>query len=417
MARFEYHARTAGGSPASGTMTAASRSEVVRLLAQRGETATKVVMATGGRDVPRSPRGASQTRVAVTRGGGGGRAMSGLELASFVREMSTAVEAGLPLLKALQSIAHQPRSARQKAMLDHLITGVESGQSLADAAGSWGKPFTQMTVSVIHAGEVSGRFAEVTSQLADLLDRDIELRRSILSATLYPLIVLGVVIAAVVIVVTLIVPPILTAVAGEVSSLPLPTRIVEAFASVMASYWLYILVALLGVVLGAKHLLSLPGPRLKFDRALLHTPILGRLLREVAVARFTRLLGTLIGAGLPILDSLRITRDTLGNMELARVIDDVQDQIAHGHSIAVPLERSGYFPSLLVQIVDLGERSGRLESMLLRAADSFDRRTQSAIKLFTAVLPPVMILILAAIVGFVLAAILLPLIELQSALG
>ncbi len=427
MATFRYESRSAAGAALSGTMTAADRAEVVRELATRGETALRVEAQNGDtkalgdttferpREAPKAAAPANDT--ASKRGSFGGRAMTTLELASFVRELATAVEAGLPLLKALRSIQQQAKRVRQKALLAHLSKGVESGESLADAAESWGKPFTQMIVSIIRAGEVSGRFGEVTNQLADVLERDIELRRSILSATLYPLIVLGVVLVAIVIVVSLIVPPILTAVGGELERLPLPTRVVEGFAEFVGSYWLYLLLALLGVALLVKRLLTDPTTRIRFDRALLHVPILGGLLREVAVARFTRLLGTLIGAGLPILDALRITRHTLGNLELARVIGEVEEQIAAGHSIASPLERSGYFPSLLVQIVDVGERSGKLEPMLLRAADSFDRRTQSAIKVFTASLPPVLILFLAAIVGFVLAAILLPLIELQSALG
>jgi type II secretory pathway component PulF len=427
MATFRYESRSTAGAALSGTMTAADRAEVVRELATRGETALRVEAQNGDtqamgdtvferpREAPRAAAPASDT--ASKRGSFGGRAMTTLELASFVRELATAVEAGLPLLKALRSIQQQAKRVRQKALLAHLSKGVESGESLADAAEGWGKPFTQMIVSIIRAGEVSGRFGEVTNQLADVLERDIELRRSILSATLYPLIVLGVVLVAIVIVVSLIVPPILAAVGGELERLPLPTRVVEGFAEFVGSYWLYLLLALLGLALLVKRLLADPVTRIRFDRALLHVPILGALLREVAVARFTRLLGTLIGAGLPILDALRITRHTLGNLELARVIGEVEEQIAAGHSIASPLERSGYFPSLLVQIVDVGERSGKLEPMLLRAADSFDRRTQSAIKVFTASLPPVLILFLAAIVGFVLAAILLPLIELQSALG
>jgi general secretion pathway protein F len=408
MATFRYEARGAGGSVESGTLSAASRAEAVRLLADRGETAVRIttIASTAPGDTSRSvPAGVR------------GRGMTRLELAAFVRELSTAVEAGLPILKALSSLANQAKSKRQRAMLDHLIAGVEGGRSLAEAAAEWGPPFSKMIVSVIRAGEISGRFAEVTAQLADLLERDIELRRSLLSATLYPLILLGVIIVAVAIVVTMIVPPILTAVAGEVARLPFPTRVVQGFADFTGQYWLYLIIAVLLVVLVVRYLLGQPGPRLKFDRAILHTPLLGSLLREVAVARFTRLLGTLTGAGLGILDALRTTRDTLGNMELARVIEEVEGKIADGHAIAEPLERSGYFPSLLVQIVDLGERSGQLESMLLRAADSFDRRTQSAIKLFTSALPPVLILIMAGIVGFVLAAILLPLVELQSALG
>ncbi|HEB60315.1 MAG TPA: type II secretion system F family protein, partial [Phycisphaeraceae bacterium] len=390
---------------------------------ERGETATVVVCVDepirkqAGNGRPAQSQPAAQATVSQQNTTSRGKAMSGPELASFIRELSTAVDAGLPLIKALRSLENQARSKRQQAMLQHLIARVEAGRTLADAAREWGRPFNNMTVNVIRAGELSGKFAEVTNQLADLLEREIELRRSILSATLYPMIVLCVVIIAIVIVVTMIVPPILTAVGGELDTLPLPTRVVQAFADFVSSYWPYIIIGFLAFLLLLKRMLADEAIRLRVDRFLLHVPVLGGLLREVAVARFTRLLGTMIGAGLPILESLRITRRTLNNRELARVIEEVEGEIARGRGVAAPLEKSGYFPSLLIQIVDLGERSGKLESMLLRAADSFDRRTQSAIKVFTAVLPPVLILFLAGIVGFVLAAILLPLVELQSALG
>jgi type II secretory pathway component PulF len=159
---------------------------------------------------------------------------------------------------------------------------------------------------------------------------------------------------------------------------------------------------------------SMPANRYRIDRAKLRAPLFGRLLRDVAVARFTRTLGTLTSAGLPILDALRITRNTLGNHALMQAIDEVQDQVTSGKSLAEPLERSGLFPHLLVQVVSLGERSGRLDNMLMHAATAFDRQVSTSINLFTKALPPLLLIVMACLGGFVLAAILLPLLELQS---
>jgi type IV pilus assembly protein PilC len=153
------------------------------------------------------------------------------------------------------------------------------------------------------------------------------------------------------------------------------------------------------------------------DYALLRTPLLGKLLRDVAVARFTRTLGTLVSAGLPILQSLRITKDTLGNAVLMNAIEEVEEKVTTGQSLAEPLERCGFFPPLLIQIVNIGEKSGRLESMLLHAATAFDRQVNSSIKIFTKALPPILLVFMAIIAGFVLAGILMPLLQLQSALG
>ena len=162
---------------------------------------------------------------------------------------------------------------------------------------------------------------------------------------------------------------------------------------------------------------SRPAHRYRLDRRKLRAPLLGRLLRDVAVARFTRTLGTLVAAGLPILDALRITRDTLGNAALSRAIEEVEEQVTAGRSLADPLDRSGLFPPLLVQVVNLGERSGRLENMLLHAANAFDRQVNGSIKIFTKALPPLLLIVMASVGAFILAAILLPVLELQSLVG
>jgi type II secretory pathway component PulF len=216
-----------------------------------------------------------------------------------------------------------------------------------------------------------------------------------------------------VILVTVLVPRLIEPLAGEMT-LPLPTRILIGLASFLSANWFLCMAGIIAVLVGWRLWLSLPANRLRVDLLKLRAPLVGRLLRDVAVARFTRTLGTLASAGIPILDALRITRDTLGNKAMMQAIDAVQEKVTSGTALAEPLERSGLFPPLLIQVVNLGERSGRLEAMLMHAATAFDRRVNSSIKLFTRTLPPVLIMVMAGLGGFVLAAIMLPLLSLQS---
>jgi type II secretory pathway component PulF len=186
------------------------------------------------------------------------------------------------------------------------------------------------------------------------------------------------------------------------------------FAGFILNWWLWIIVGAVALFIAWRSWISVPQNRLKYDFVKLRTPLLGKLLRDVAVARFTRTLGTLTAAGLPILDALKITRDTLGNVALANAVDAVQEQVSSGKPLADPLEESGLFPPLLVQVVNLGERSGKLEEMLLHSATAFDRQVNASLIIFTKALPPILLIVMAALACFVLSAILLPLLELQS---
>lgn len=425
MPTFQYHAPPGASSPSgAAVIDAPDRATAVRLLLQRGITPTHLEEVAGAAE-----RAARRAETAASAGPGaaaprklslpGSSGMSRAEMASFIRELATAVEAGLPLIQALRTIQRQGRSPKQKAMLGHVIAQVEAGKSLADAARSWGRPFTELTTNLIHAGEASGRLGEVLDQSANLLDRDVKLRRSLLAATLYPIILTVLVTGAVIVVVTWIVPQVLGPLAGQLkeADLPLPTRIVQGGAHFFGHYWWVVLLAVGGVLFAVSRIYATPGPRLSIDRSLIKVPILGRLLRDVAVARFTRTLGTLVSAGLPALTALRITKGTLGNKAMEGEIEFVCDEVAHGKTIAEPMERSGYFPPLLVQIVGVGERSGRLPQMLNQAAGAFEDRTESSLKLFTTALPPILVVILAGVVGFVVAAILLPLLQLQEHIG
>lgn len=340
------------------------------------------------------------------------------DLANMIRELATALEAGLPLLNALKIARKQAHGKAQPVILDFLVSQVEAGRPLHEAMEEYGAPFDDMIVGMVRASDASGRTAEVMHQLADLLERSVELRRELVGATIYPMIVACFIAISIVILVTFLLPRLMAPLMGQPNVvLPLPTRMLLAFADFVAATWWALIIVGAGAFIGFRRWIAVPRNRRSFDLVLLRTPLLGNLLRDVAVARFTRTLGTLVSAGLPILQALRIVRDTLGNTILMDAVDGVQEKVTTGQSLAEPLERCGFFPPLLVQIVNIGEKSGKLETMLLHAAGAFDRQVNTSLKIFIKVLPPFLIMIMAAAAAFVLVAILLPLMQMQQALA
>lgn len=430
MPTFAY--RRMGTANGAATIEAPDRAAALRELLRRGETPSRLEELGNQRTPSASERAPSLSEPPAEAGGARppvgarsaseglssySRCMSRAEVASFIRELGTATIAGLPLIQGLRTIARQGRSPKQKAMLAQIIDDVEHGKSLADAAHHFESTFGELAVNLIRAGEASGKLGEVMMQAASLLDRDVKLRRTIMGATLYPAILLFLIVVAIIIMVTVIVPKVLKTAAGQIKELPWPTQVVQAFAHFFGTYWWVIIPAVVIAIIAMIRTYRTPGPRLAIDRTLLQVPVMGRMLRDVAVARFTRTLGTLTSSGLPILQALKITKGTLGNRAMELVIDDVCDQVAGGKTIADPMERSNYFPPMLVQIVNLGERSGRLDEMLLQAADAFEDKTETSVKLFTTALPPFLVVFMAMAVGFIVLSILLPLLELQKAVG
>lgn len=405
MPTFRYQAIDGQGAAATGVLEASDRSAAVRQLDQRGMTPLSIELQRGGFA---AAIGSRRERPTISRA----------EVSNLVRELATALEAGLPLLQALRTARRQAGSRRHEAILDFLIARVEAGQPLARAAEEYGAPFDELIVGMFKAADATGRTSEVLHQLADLLDRAVELRREVVAATVYPMIVAALIAVSTAILVTFLLPRLMAPIAGQTGiTLPWPTVVLLAVAGFLRSWWWALIMLAVAATLLWRWWIRQPGNRLRFDTILLRTPVLAPLLRDVAVARFTRTLGTLASAGIPILSALRIVRDTLGNAALMAAIDQVQDKVTTGQSLADPLERSGHFPPLLIQIVNIGERSGRLESMLLHAANAFDRQVDSSLKIFSKAFPPLLLVIMAVIAAFVLAAIILPLLEMQQAIG
>jgi len=420
MPSFRYQGLGDGGSAVSGTVAAPDRASAVRLLRGRGEVPLSLEQVVGehaSNGTAASAKKAWKSAMPWTKSR---PSLDRSSVASLVRELATAIEAGLPLMAALKTVRRQASSRALAIILDHLIARVEAGSTLHQAASEYGPPFDDMIIGMLRAADASGRMSEVLHQLADLLERSVELRRDVLGATIYPLIVAGLLVLSIVFLVTFVVPKLmdpLMSQPGLEASIPWPTAFLLATADFTERWWLWFAVGLVVLLFAWRQWIRNPGNRLLVDRLLLRLPLVGKLLRDVAVARFTRTLGTLVSAGLPILQSLKIVRDTLGNRALMGAIDQVQEKVTTGQSLADPLERSGYFPPLLVQIVNIGERSGRLEPMLMHAADAFDRQVNITLKIFSKALPPAMLVVMAPVVIFVLMAIILPLLELQRAVG
>jgi len=428
MPSFQYQSLTLAGERRSGVLSAMDRGDAVRQLLSRGETAVLVTAADEPNGVGVGARGTAparpRPRTRVGTGAGraapsvgirrGGRPSIGRsEMASFIRELATALEAGLPLMQSLRTVRRQASGRAMPVILDHLIERVEAGEALHQAAREYGPPFDDMTVGMLRAADASGRMSEVLHQLADLLERSVELRREVLGATLYPMIVAVLIAISATILVTVLVPRLIEPMRDQIR-IPWPTQVLLNIAGFLASGWYWIIIGAVLAWFGWRTWSSVPANRFLVDLYKLRAPVVGKLLRDVAVARFTRTLGTLSSAGLPILESLRITNATLGNTAMMAAIDEVTEKVSAGKSLADPMERSGLFPPLLIQVINLGERSGQLEKMLMHAATAFDRQVNTSIRIFTKVLPPALLIVMALIGGFVLAAILLPLLELQS---
>lgn len=427
MPPFRYQTLDNGNGPA--VIDAPDRAAALRELRRRGITPTRIEAASGGAAVaaPEAPKfefesgrktgaasGAQPDRPASTAGVRGH--MTGVQMASFIRELATAVQAGLPLVQSLQIIRRQVRQPGQKVILERLLHDVEHGKSLSEAQANIGKPFSELTISLTRAAEASGKMGELMEQTANLLDRDLKLRRTLMQGLMYPAMLLVLIIVAVAVMVGFIVPGILKPFAGKISAsqLPVPTRIVMGLGDVVTGYWWLIALAVAGGLVLFQQAYRTPSSRLAIDRFMLRVPLIGNVMRDVAVARFTRTLGTLVTAGLPALTALQVTKGTLGNKAMERVIEEVCDQVSSGKTISEPMERSGYFPGLLTQIVGLGEKSGRLPQMLMQAANVFEDRTEAVLKTVPNLINMLLVLMAACVIGFVMAGVLLPMIQMQE---
>jgi type II secretory pathway component PulF len=410
LGRFSYQAISETGRRISGAVDATDRRQAVTDLAARGRFVTQLMEQTD--TGPALPQDTSALTISLWLKTRLAR-ISGKDLLAITTQLAAALRAGLPLLTALQVVQDQQDNPAVRKLLSQLASSVSSGEALSDAMAKRSDVFEPLYVSMIKVGETGGILDQTMSQLVQLLDRDEKIKTDMRNAAAYPLFVLCIGILSAIIVITTILPRILATITGGLPALPWPTRVLLTLASFTKNYGLLVLLVLVGCSYYLKKHIATPAGRLRWDRFKLKIPVLGPVLRTIAVGRFTRTFGALTKAGITILQALAVVRDTLGNEVLAVQIDEVATQVKAGESLAGPLAQSGQFPGLLVQIVSVGEQTGKLDELLLNTAETFDADADAAIKRFMAIFPAVLILLLALVVGFIIAATLLPIVVME----
>jgi general secretion pathway protein F len=326
---------------------------------------------------------------------------------AITRELATLLRAGLPLDRALETLIGLAPTPPVRALLQGIRDEVRGGKSLSQALDARRDVFSRFYVNIVRAGEAGGALGAVLTRLADTMERNKELKGTIASAMIYPVILICVAVVSVMVLLLFVVPQFKSQFAQAGKSLPLPTTIVIASGEFVHDYWWLIIIAVVvGVWLGRK-LFASPGFRRGLDGWVLRRALLGEMVAKIETARFSRTLGTLLGNGVTLLSGLAIVKETLGNRVMAEVLDGVIANLREGKGFGRPLLATGVYPRLATQMILVGEESGRLEEMLNRIADVYDREVQVVIKRFLAVMEPVMILGLAVIVGFIVLSILL----------
>ena len=415
MGQFNYKAVNQSGGHVSGSIEAVDRKSAVVALTGQGHFVTELLEGTAAE----SPNGQDkETSLDVGQLlKFGGRRVGSKDVLAFTTQLSTALRAGLPLMRGLDLLREQQHKPGPKKLFAELVESVSTGQSLSEAMGKHPNIFSPLYLSMVRVGETGGILDQTTTQLADMLTREEKIKSNMKNASMYPLFVLLLGLASVTLIITVILPRILGTLSAEVSSLPLPTRIllgISDFATGLFTTipgWICIAAVIAGFYYFRKWKRG-PG-RLQYDTFKLRIPILGSVLRTIAVGRFARTLGALTMGGVTILEALGVVRDTLGNELLGTEIDTVADKVKKGQALAEPLEESGYFPPLLVQIVAVGEQTGKLDELLLNAADTFDTEADSAVNRFMSIFPAILILLLALVIGFIIVATLLPIVAMQ----
>ena len=411
MGQFSYKAVDKGGGHVRGTIEASDRRSAVIALANKGQFVTDLVEAAQAPSANGEEKAALDLSRFVRFGS---RRISSKDILAITTQLSTALRAGLPLLNGLELIREQQHKVATKEMLGELVNAVSSGQSLSEAMAEHEKVFSPLYLSMIRVGETGGILDETTTQLAGILSRDEKIKTNMKNASAYPIFVLCVGLASVVIIITWILPTIIGTISETGALLPLPTRMMIGMSgftkALLTRVYGWIILALMGAGLYYLIRWTRTEGKIKWDTFKLRIPVLGSVLRTIAVGRFARTLGALTKGGVIILEALSVVRDTLGNELLGREIDAVAEKVKRGESLAEPLSESGYFPPLLVQIVSIGEQTGKLDELLLNAADTFDADADSAINRFMAIFPALLILLLALVIGFIIVATLLPIV-------
>jgi type IV pilus assembly protein PilC len=339
------------------------------------------------------------------------------DIAIFFRQFSVMIDAGLPLVQCLEILAANQENPAFQKTLTGVRTTVEGGATLANAMRQYPVVFDDLTTNMIEAGETGGILDIILQRLATYVEKAVRLKAAVKSALIYPIAVVSMAVLIVGALLKWVVPIFANLFAGLGVNLPLPTRIVMGLSSFVQTFWWMFFVGAFALFFGIKQIRKHPSGRYYFDKMLLHLPVMGTLLRKIAVGRFTRTLGTLITSGVPILEGLTITAKTSGNAVLEEALMKVRKAIEEGRTIVDPLRECGVFPNMVTQMIGVGEATGAMDSMLQKIADFYEEEVDAATKDMLAMLEPVIIGLLGVMIGGIVISLYMPLFAMISKLA
>jgi type II secretion system protein F len=410
MPTFTYKAKKGTGETVSGSLAADSERGVLDALDRLKLFPLELRQATAaeiGATVPQKRHGAGAMAAF-------GRKTSSNDVCNFTRQLSDLLGAGVPLNQALISLAAQTTKPALVDVIEKLREDVSAGTSFSEAMTHHPKVFSPLHISMVKAGETGGFLEDVLERISVFLEREEELRNRVKSAMAYPVLLMVVGTCAVVFLLTFFIPKFAVIFNDLGGTLPLPTRILLAVSGFLQGYGLFLAAGLVAAFFLLKRYTATADGRLWWDKFKLAMPVVGTIGQRSAISRFSRTFGTLLKSGVPVLQALEISKEALANLAMANEIEKVRESVKEGKSIAQPLRGSACFPPTVVDMLAVGEEAGNLEEILLRIAQRYDSEVDRAVKLFVSLLEPMMILVMAGIVGFVVISMLLPVFTLNS---
>jgi type IV pilus assembly protein PilC len=432
MPKYNYVAMDAHGKETKGTLEVATQNEAIGRVKEMGLFPTKIVEVDKAKEKDKAgdKKGKPAAKGAKAKKKGGGINLNikipGLSgkvkskvLTTFTRQLATLVDAGLPLLRGLRVLEKQERNATLKSIIAELALSIEGGSTFSEGLAQHPKVFNRLFVNMVKAGELGGVLEVVLNRLSEFMEKAQKIKGKVIAAMFYPCAVLVVATAILMILMVKVIPSFKSVFEGmlEGSQLPAFTRLVLGISDMVKDHIVWTMGIVLVFVIIFNLVVRTKFGRLAWDKFKLKMPIVGPVVSKVAISRFTRTLGTLVSSGVPILQALTIVKETAGNVVISNAVNSVHESVKEGETITAPLEASGIFPPMVISMVDVGEQTGALPEMLLKIADNFDDEVDNAVAAMTSLLEPVMIVFLAVIVGSIVIAMFMPLIELMNRVG
>ncbi|WP_395748608.1 type II secretion system F family protein [Prosthecobacter sp.] len=415
MPTFHYIALDQNGQETTGDLEAASEADAMNQIRQSGLYLTNIAAEGQGQAaaIKKRAKTATKGKTKSVKVGANAKVKS-KSLMIFTRQLATLIDSGLPLLRGLTVLGRQEPNLVMKGTINTLADNVQTGSTFSESLQQYPRIFNKLYINMVKAGELGGVLELVLNRLAEYQEKAQKLKNKIVAAMVYPMIVMFIAAGIMIFLMMVIVPrfeSIFQDMLGSKDKLPPLTKFVIGFSRGMMDNIIYLIAFVIAVIVGWRVLASNAGGRRWIDRTKLKLPLFGDVQRKTAISRFTRTLGTLVTSGVPILQALNITRDTAGNTIVSDAITKVHDAVKEGESMVAPLESSGVFPPMVISMVDVGEETGQLPEMLLKIADVYEDEVDNSVSALTSMLEPLMIVVLAVVVGTIVMALFLPLID------